>query len=353
MEHTTRAAVGRRDDGRVAFASLQGDGAVVELGWTSWRPGRPDGWAGYPAGVVAGPARPAGRRREHPGRHRRAGGCRAVLVGRADLLGRSRPQRPRRARAARRRTSWSSPAAPRTTSSARPTGILDQSASVLCTAGHALFLDTRDRTSEQVPLDLAAAGLALLVVDSGVTHDHAEGGYGDRRRECEEAAERLGVGLLREIEDVAALDVLADGTPRATFCCAGRGTSSPRTPACSRWSPRCGGTPTRGPIGPMLTAGPRVAARRLRDLGPAARRDAWTRRSRPARTVPAWWAAVSGAAPSRWSTATRSTRVVDAITARFERGVRAHPARSSRFRRTAPAACVATTRGEAAAWATP
>ena len=54
-----------------------------------------------------------------------------------------------------------------------PTGILDQSASVLCTAGHALFLDTRDRASEQVPLDLAAAGLELLVVDSGVTHEHA------------------------------------------------------------------------------------------------------------------------------------------------------------------------------------
>jgi galactokinase len=94
-----------------------------------------------------------------------------------------------------------------------PTGILDQSASVLCTAGHALFLDTRDRTSEQVPLDLAGAGLALLVVDSGVTHEHAGGGYGDRRRECEEAARRLGVDLLREVEDVEALVVLADGTP--------------------------------------------------------------------------------------------------------------------------------------------
>jgi galactokinase len=93
-----------------------------------------------------------------------------------------------------------------------PTGILDQSASVLCTAGHALFLDTRDRSSEQVPLDLAAAGLALLVVDSGVTHEHAGGGYGDRRRECEEAARRLGVDFLREVEDVDRLAVLADGT---------------------------------------------------------------------------------------------------------------------------------------------
>ena len=94
-----------------------------------------------------------------------------------------------------------------------PTGILDQSASVLCTAGHALFLDTRDRASEQVPLDLAAPGLELLVVDSGVTHEHAGGGYGDRRRECESAAERLGVAFLREVDDVAGLAPLADGTP--------------------------------------------------------------------------------------------------------------------------------------------
>ena len=41
LPHTTRAAVGRRTDGRIALASLQGDGAVVELAWTSWRPGGP------------------------------------------------------------------------------------------------------------------------------------------------------------------------------------------------------------------------------------------------------------------------------------------------------------------------
>jgi galactokinase len=82
----------------------------------------------------------------------------------------------------------------------------------LCTAGHALHLDTRDRTWQQVPLDLAAAGLALLVVDSGTTHDHAESGYGDRRRECEEAARRLGVEFLCDVPDVAGLAALDDGT---------------------------------------------------------------------------------------------------------------------------------------------
>jgi galactokinase len=212
LPHTTRAAVARRDDGRVAFASLQGDGGIVELGLDELAPGRPDGWAGYPAGVVMGL------------RERLAGGvsvlvdtdvpvgaglsssaaltCSVALALR-DLVA---PElgRPDLVELARRAENDFVGA---------PTGILDQSASVLCTAGHALFLDTRDRTSEQVPFDLAAAGLAVLVVDSGVTHEHAGGGYGDRRRECEEAAQRLGVALLREAEDVARLDVLADGTP--------------------------------------------------------------------------------------------------------------------------------------------
>ena len=212
MEHTTRAAVARRDDGRVAFASLQGDGEVVELGVAELAPGRPDGWAGYPAGVVLGL------------RDRLAGGvsilvdtdvpvgaglsssaaltC-SVALALSDLV----------APELRREDLVELARSAENDFVGAPTGILDQSASVLCTAGHALFLDTRDRTSEQVPLDLAAAGLALLVVDSGVTHDHAEGGYGDRRRECEQAAERLGVALLRDIDDVAALQPLADGTP--------------------------------------------------------------------------------------------------------------------------------------------
>ncbi len=208
LPHTTRAAVARRTDGRVALASLQGDGALVELAVDELAPGRPDGWAGYPAGVVDGL------------RDRLAGGvsvlvdtdvpvgaglsssaaltCSVALalsdlvapeLGRTDLV-----------ELARRSENDFVGA---------PTGILDQSASLLCTAGHALFLDTRERRTEQVPLDLAAAGLELLVVDTGTSHTHADGGYGDRRRECEEAAARLGVPALRDIPDVAGLAGLA------------------------------------------------------------------------------------------------------------------------------------------------
>ena len=77
-----------------------------------------------------------------------------------------------------------------------PTGILDQSASLLCTSGHALLLDCASRASRQVPLDLGE--LRLLVVDTGVNHALVDGDYGDRRRECEEAASALGLGRLSE-----------------------------------------------------------------------------------------------------------------------------------------------------------
>ena len=39
-----------------------------------------------------------------------------------------------------------------------PTGIMDQSASLLCRAGHALLLDCRSLEASQVPFDPAAAG---------------------------------------------------------------------------------------------------------------------------------------------------------------------------------------------------
>jgi galactokinase len=211
LAHTTRAAVARRSDGLVALASLQHPGKAVDVALDDLTPGCPGGWAGYPAGVV------------HELRDRVPSGLSIVVDGDVPSgagLSSSAALECAVALAVRDLLGLDLSAADLVDVARRaendfvgaPTGILDQSASLLCTAGHALFLDTRDRSSEQVPLDLAAAGLALLVIDSGTTHDHAEGGYGDRRRECEQAAARLGVGLLREVEDVAALDVLADGT---------------------------------------------------------------------------------------------------------------------------------------------
>ncbi|MFJ4522904.1 galactokinase [Streptomyces sp. NPDC088810] len=80
-----------------------------------------------------------------------------------------------------------------------PTGIMDQTASACCEPGHALFLDTRDLSQQQIPFDLAAEGLRLLVVDTQVKHAHSGGEYGKRRAGCEKGAALLGVDALRDI----------------------------------------------------------------------------------------------------------------------------------------------------------
>jgi len=100
-----------------------------------------------------------------------------------------------------------------------PTGMLDQAAALLYTAGHALFLDVRRFTAvhardddgyQQIPFDLVAAGLELLVVDTGEPHENADGGYARRRAQCEAAAAELGVPALRDVTAPGDLDRIAD-----------------------------------------------------------------------------------------------------------------------------------------------
>ncbi|MCX7523363.1 galactokinase [Microbacterium sp. STN6] len=80
-----------------------------------------------------------------------------------------------------------------------PTGILDQSASLLGQADSALFIDCRNFDTEVIPLGLEAAGLDVLVIDTRVNHAHADGGYASRRASCEAGAAALGVASLREL----------------------------------------------------------------------------------------------------------------------------------------------------------
>ena len=55
------------------------------------------------------------------------------------------------------------------------TGGMDQTAALRATTGHALLLDTRDGSVRHLPFDLAAHGLALLVVDTRAEHQLADG----------------------------------------------------------------------------------------------------------------------------------------------------------------------------------
>jgi len=80
-----------------------------------------------------------------------------------------------------------------------PTGIMDQSASLLGETDSAVFLDCRSLDAEIIDLGFAEAGLQVLIIDTGVNHSHATGGYGERRASCELGARLLGVSSLREV----------------------------------------------------------------------------------------------------------------------------------------------------------
>ncbi|MDT7744228.1 MAG: galactokinase [Actinomycetota bacterium] len=94
-----------------------------------------------------------------------------------------------------------------------PVGIMDQAASLLCREGSALLLDCRSMATEDVALGLVAADLGILVVDSRVRHDLADGGYADRRAACVAAAAALGVPALRDA-DLAGVEGLNDDVLR-------------------------------------------------------------------------------------------------------------------------------------------
>jgi galactokinase len=75
------------------------------------------------------------------------------------------------------------------------TGLLDQITSLFGAADTALCIDFQDLEVREVPLKLD--GWRFAVLDTGERHAHASSGYNERRRECAEACELLGVDSLR------------------------------------------------------------------------------------------------------------------------------------------------------------
>jgi galactokinase len=97
-----------------------------------------------------------------------------------------------------------------------PTGIMDQSASLLGRRDSAVFLDCRSLETEVVDLGFAREGLEIVVIDTQVSHAHATGGYAARRASCEAGAAALGVSSLRDVT-VADLDRAAEILDDETF----------------------------------------------------------------------------------------------------------------------------------------
>nr|WP_202627444.1 galactokinase [Cellulomonas sp. APG4] len=222
LPHRTYVAVRARADDEVRLTSAQEPaggtwhGQLADVG-----PGRVEGWAGYAVGV-AWALREAGH--DVRGFDAVVDACvpyGAGLSSSASLecafavaldelfalgLGGDDPGRARLAAACERAENDIAGA---------PTGGMDQAASLRCTAGHALLLDARDGSVRQIPFDLAAHGLALLVVDTRAEHQLVDGQYGARRATCEAACRTLGLTTLREVRDLgAALDALPDDVSR-------------------------------------------------------------------------------------------------------------------------------------------
>jgi galactokinase len=82
------------------------------------------------------------------------------------------------------------------------TGLLDQLASLYGAPDTALRIDFQTLEIDPVPLRLQG-GWRLVTLDSGERHANASSAYNERRAECSEACELLGVASLREVRSSA------------------------------------------------------------------------------------------------------------------------------------------------------
>ena len=216
IPHSTWVAVGSRSDDVLAIASTSQQGtfraAIGDL-----RPGSMKGWTAYAAGVPWA-AREAGipvhgmDLMVHGSVPLGAGlsssaslECAIALAG-CEVAGLALDD------ALRQRLVEVCSRAEREMAGA-PTGGMDQTASLLARAGHALLLDCRDGSVEHVPWDPSLQGVELVVVDTRAAHSLSDGAYGSRREECQQAAAQLGAALLR---DVTALSLSKASLPPTT-----------------------------------------------------------------------------------------------------------------------------------------
>ncbi len=201
IDRTARVAVAVRPDNSVRLLSTYGDQGVVTTTLDSLQPGSAKGWTKYPLGVMwalrqKGIEVPgvdllldsnvplgAGLSSSH------AIEC-AVISALNELTGAGLQAEDMVLATQQAENDFVG----------APTGIMDQSASLRGSKGHAVFLDCRDQNVSLVPFETESAGLVMLVIDTKVSHSHADGGYASRRASCELGAEVLGVRALRDVQ---------------------------------------------------------------------------------------------------------------------------------------------------------
>jgi galactokinase len=213
IDRSTLVAARPRTDSLVRVASTFSEGDVVTADLNGLAPGGVEGWAAYPVGVLWAMGRsghatsgmdllvdsevPVGA-----GLSSSAALECAVAAAANDIAsaGLSKTELASIGRLAENEMVGA------------PTGIMDQTASLLGETGHAVFLDCRSLETMLVPLDLEGNGLTLLVMDTRVSHSHSTGGYASRRASCELGAKQMGVPALRDLSvgDLAAAAGILD-----------------------------------------------------------------------------------------------------------------------------------------------
>lgn len=205
------ATASARDDGLLELRSAQVPDEPATIALDGLDLGSVSGWAAYPAGVawaLRAAGYPVGGATVEVDSDLPVGAgvsssaaleC-AVALALCSLSGFSVPRRELAAIARRAENEFVG----------APTGIIDQSAALLCTEDHALLLDCDTLETVQVPFRPAAAGASALVIDTRVTHALVSGEYAARRSECEQAARLLGTPALGTVTDLRQLTRLAD-----------------------------------------------------------------------------------------------------------------------------------------------
>lgn len=211
LSQGVNASVTPRDDGLLAMRSKQMPDDLVTIPVSELSPVSVRGWAAYPAGVawalrsadVPVPGATIEVDSDLPvgaGVSSSAALECSVALGLCEVSGVAMSRRALAAVARQAENEFVG----------APTGIIDQHASLLCEAGHAMLLDCATRSIRQVPFCPSAAGVAALIIDTRVTHALVSGEYGRRRAQCEEAARQLGVPFLGQVTSVADVTRLDD-----------------------------------------------------------------------------------------------------------------------------------------------
>lgn len=196
ISHRTQVAISPREDQQVILGSLQKRESQIAVSLMDLQPDASRGWGEYILGVVSKLGITRGLNIVVDGRVPLGAGlsssaalecATAIALNELFELGHSRQELALLCQSAENDFVGV------------PCGIMDQAVSMMASANHALLLDCKTLETQHIPLNLEAAGLALLVTDTRAHHSLVDGGYAARRASLENVSAILEVESLRSV----------------------------------------------------------------------------------------------------------------------------------------------------------